>query len=332
MSNVLVVGGAGYIGSHACLALREAVHEVVVYDNLSTGHREAVLGGVLIDGDVRDSEKLKEALRSYRVSVVMHFAALISVAESVSNPIAYYEANVEGTLSLLSAMVDVGVEVMVFSSTAAVYGKPDYSPMLEDHPTRPLNAYGESKLAIERAFPHYERAYGLKISKLRYFNASGADPEGRLGEAHNPETHLIPRAFNAVLGGPPLEIFGENYSTPDGTCLRDFVHVTDLADAHVRVLRCLQDGGNSGVYNVGTGSAYSVREVVQMVEKVTGQEVPTIISPRRIGDPSSLVAASDRIQNELGWTPTHSNLQEIVESAWRWHQTGWHVGATGDTG
>jgi UDP-glucose 4-epimerase len=332
VSNVLVVGGAGYIGSHACVALRDAGHEVVVYDNFSTGHREAVLGGVLVDGDIRDGEKLKEAFRNYRVAVVMHFAALISVAESVSNPIAYYETNVEGTLSLLSAMVDVGVKVMVFSSTAAVYGNPDYSPMLEDHPTRPLNAYGESKLAIERAFPHYERAYGLKISKLRYFNASGADPKGRLGEAHDPETHLIPRAFNAVLGGPPLEIFGENYSTPDGTCLRDFVHVTDLADAHVRVLSRLQDGGDSGVYNVGTGSAYSVREVIQMVEKVTGHEVPTIISPRRIGDPSSLLAASDRIQNQLGWTPIHSDLQEIVESAWQWHQTGWHVSATGDTG
>ena len=332
MSNVLVVGGAGYIGSHACVALREAEHEVVVYDNFSTGHREAVLGGVFIDGDIRDSEKLKDVLRGYKVSVVMHFAALISVAESVSNPIAYYGANVEGTLSLLSAMVDVGVRAMVFSSTAAVYGKPDYSPMFEDHPTRPLNAYGESKLAIERAFPHYERAYGLRISKLRYFNASGADPKGRLGEAHDPETHLIPRAFDAVLGGTPLEIFGDNYSTPDGTCLRDFVHVTDLADAHVLVLRCLQDGGDSGVYNVGTGSAYSVREVIQMVEKVTGRVVPTIISQPRIGDPSSLLAASDRIQDELGWTPIHSDLQEIVESAWRWHQTGWHLGATGDTG
>ena len=326
-----MVGGAGYIGSHACLALREAGHEVVVYDNFSTGHRQATLGNACIDGDIEDSGKLKGIFKKYRVSAVMHFAGLLSVSESVSNPIAYYRANVEGTLSLLSAMVDVGIGAMVFSSTAAVYGKPDRSPMLEDHPTRPLNAYGESKLAIERAFPHYERAYGLKSSNLRYFNAGGADPKGRLGEAHDPETHLIPRAFEAVSGGRPLEIFGEGYPTPDGTCLRDFVHVTDLADAHVRVLRRLEDGGESGVYNVGTGHAYSVLEVVEMVERITGRRVPVKISPRRTGDPSSLVAASDRIQNELGWAPIHSNLQGIIESAWRWHQTGWHIGAAGDS-
>ena len=329
MSTVLVTGGAGYIGSHACLALREAGHEVIVYDDLSAGHRDALFGGVFVQADVRDLKTLRRTLREHRVSAVMHFASLLSVADSICDPIGYYRNNVEGALSLLEAMVREAVGVLVFSSSAAVYGDPELTPMPEGHPTRPVNAYGETKLAVERTLPHYELAYGLRSISLRYFNAGGADHSGRLGEAHDPETHLIPRAFSAISGGSELEIFGEDYPTPDGTCLRDFVHVKDLADANVRSLAWLEGGGASGSYNVGTGRSHSVRQVVETVAQVTGRRVPVVVVPRRVGDPSSLVAASDRIQRDLDWKPAHSGLREIVESAWQWHLTGWHGGAGG---
>ncbi|HJO37146.1 MAG: UDP-glucose 4-epimerase GalE [Vicinamibacterales bacterium] len=331
MSSILVAGGAGYIGSHASQALRDAGHDVVCYDNLSTGHREALLGGTFVEGDIRDIDLVRRTLRQHRVTAVMHFAALLSVPESVVDPVGYYRNNVTGTLALLEAMVAESVGAFVFSSTAAVYGTPERMPMTEEHPTWPVNTYGETKLAIERALPHYERAYGVRAVSLRYFNASGADPAGRLGEAHHPETHLIPRALTAVTGGPPLDIFGDDYPTPDGTCVRDFIHVTDLADAHVRALNWIDDGGASGSYNVGTGRGESVQKVVETVAGVTGRPVPTAVGPRRTGDPSALVAASDRIQRELAWTPSHSDLKEIVESAWRWHQSGWR-GAAGGAG
>ena len=324
LGTVLVVGGAGYIGSHTVLALREAGARVVVYDDLSAGHRQALLGVPLVEADVRDGEALRRALREYHVTAVVHFAAKLSVPESVADPGGYYWHNVAGTLSLLGAMVAESVHSLVFSSTAAVYGDPKTSPILEGHPTCPVNAYGETKLAVERALPHFERAHGLRSICLRYFNASGADPEGRLGEAHHPETHLIPRALIAASGGAPLEIFGEDYDTLDGSCLRDFVHVTDLAAAHVLACDRLAKGGASDVFNVGTGEPHSVQEVVAAVGRVTGRQVVARVSPRRVGDPAVLVAGSEKAQRELGWRPTHSTLTEIVDTAWRWQQTGWN--------
>ncbi len=323
MDTVLVVGGAGYIGSHTTLALREAGVRVVVYDDLSAGHREAVLGAPLVEADVHDVDTLRRTLREHEVGAVLHFAGRLSVPESVTDPAGYYRHNVVGTLSLLEAMVAESVDALVFSSTAAVYGEPDRSPILEEHPTRPVNTYGETKLAVERALPHFERAHGLRSVCLRYFNASGADPAGRLGEAHDPETHLIPRALIAASGGPALEIFGDDYATPDGSCLRDFVHVTDLADAHVLACEYLLQGGRSDLFNVGTGTPHSVRDVVDAVGRVTGREVLVRASPRRAGDPAVLVAGSTKVQRALRWRPKHSTLTDIVETAWRWHQTGW---------
>lgn len=318
-----MVGGAGYIGSHTTLAFREAGVRVVVYDDLSAGHREAVLGAPLVEADVHDVDALRRTLREHEVGAVLHFAGRLSVPESVTDPAGYYRHNVVGTLSLLEAMVAESVDALVFSSTAAVYGEPDTSPVLEEHPTRPVNTYGETKLAVERALPHFERAHGLRSVCLRYFNASGADPAGRLGEAHDPETHLIPRALMAASGGPPLEIFGDDYATPDGSCLRDFVHVTDLADAHVLACEYLLQGGRSDLFNVGTGAPHSVREVVDAVGRVTGREVLVRASPRRAGDPAVLVAGSEKVQRALRWRPKHSTLTAIVDTAWRWHQTGW---------
>ena len=328
MGTVLVVGGAGYIGSHASLALRTAGLDVVVYDDLSAGHQAAALGAPLVEADVRDGDVLRRTLREHRVTAVMHFAARLSVPESVADPIGYYRHNVDGALSLLEAMVAESVPALIFSSTAAVYGEPDGTPIEEDHPTRPVNTYGETKLAIERALPHYERAYGLRAICLRYFNAGGADADGRIGEAHDPEIHLIPRALMAATGGPALEMFGDDYDTPDGSCQRDFVHVTDLAGAHLVALERLTSGGPSGVFNVGTGQPYSVRQVVETVSHVTGRPVAANISPRRAGDPPVLVAGNGRIRRELGWQPAHSSLANIVETAWRWHRTGWHRAAS----
>jgi UDP-glucose 4-epimerase len=251
---------------------------------------------------------------------VMHFAAWLSVGDSVRDPAGYYRNNVVGALSVLDACVAEGVRHFVFSSTAAVFGNPEETPITEAHPKQPINAYGETKLAIERALPHYERAYGLTAVALRYFNASGADPDGELGEDHQPEVHLVPRAIDAALGRATFQVFGDDYETPDGTCLRDFVHVTDLADAHVLALRALRDGAGSTQYNLGNGRPTSVRDVLAAVERVTGRRVPCTVAERRPGDPAVLFAASDRIKRELGWQPRYEHIETIVETAWRWRE------------
>ena len=314
-----MTGGAGYIGSHAAKALRRAGYRTVIYDNLSAGHREATLGAPLIEGDIRDVDAVRRALRESGASSVMHFAAWLIVSDSVSDPIGYYRNNVGGTLGTLEAMAAEGVRRFVFSSTCAVYGEPIETPISETHPTAPINAYGQTKLAIEHALPHYERASGLRSIRLRYFNAAGADPDGELGEDHAPEIHVIPRAFEAAGGGEPLQIFGEDYPTPDGTCLRDYIHVSDLADAHVRALRRLEDGGASASYNVGTERPSSVREVIAAVERVTGRTVSRRSAPRRAGDPAALYASAAKIRAELGWVPQRAELETIVADAWRWH-------------
>jgi UDP-glucose-4-epimerase GalE len=318
---VLVTGGAGYIGSHTAKALRQAGYRTVVYDDLSAGHPEATLGAPLIQGDIRDVEAVRSALRDTGASAVMHFAAWLTVSDSVGDPIGYYRNNVLGTLGTLEAMAAERVQRFVFSSTCAVYGEPVETPLRETHPTAPINSYGQTKLAIEHALPHFERAYGLRSIRLRYFNAAGADPDGELGEDHAPEIHVIPRAFEAAGGGAPLQIFGEDYPTPDGTCLRDYIHVTDLADAHVRALAALEQGGASATYNVGTERPSSVREVIDVVERVTGRKVERRSAPRRAGDPAVLYASAEKIRTELGWTAKRPELATIVADAWRWHST-----------
>ena len=319
MSTVLVTGGAGYIGSHAVQALRAADHAVVVLDNLSAGHAAAVGDATLVEGDVRDTAQVEATLRRHAVTAVLHFAALLSVGESVREPARYYDNNVRGSLSLLDAMLAAGVHRLVLSSTCAVYGDPVTTPIDENHPTNPINAYGESKLVVERALAHYGRAYGLRAISLRYFNAAGASPDGELGEDHDPEMHLIPRAIEAACGGAPLQVFGDDYPTADGTCERDYVHVADLATGHLRALEALDTGATTRVYNLGTGHPHSVREVIRAVERATGCRVPTEAAPRRAGDPAVLCAAADRIRRELGWQPTYVGLDAVVETAWRWH-------------
>jgi UDP-glucose-4-epimerase GalE len=318
---VLVTGGAGYIGSHAVKALAAAGGRVVVYDDLSAGHRAAVRGAELVEGDIHDGARLRGVLREHRVDAVMHFAAWLSVGDSVKDPSGYYRNNVGGALSVLDAMVAEGVPHFVFSSTAAVFGNPEETPITESHPTRPINAYGETKLAVERALPHYERAYGLRSIALRYFNAAGADPDGELGEDHAPEQHLIPRAIDAALGRDRFQVFGDDYDTPDGTCLRDYIHVTDLAAAHLLALDALRAGASSTRYNLGNGRPTSVRGVLDAVRRVSGRDVPFTMGPRRPGDPAVLYASSERIRGELGWRPAFEEIDTIVETAWRWRES-----------
>jgi UDP-glucose-4-epimerase GalE len=328
---VLVTGGAGYIGSHAVKALRAAGHGVVVLDDLSAGHAEAVRDVPLVRARIHDRDAVRAALREHRCDAVMHFAAWLDVGESVRKPAAYYDNNVTGTIALLQAMADEGVSQLVFSSTCAVYGEPERLPLDETHPTRPVSAYGETKLAVERALPHFGTAFGLRAVVLRYFNACGADPDGELGEDHSPEIHLIPRAIDAAAGGPALQVFGEDYATPDGTCQRDYIHVADLADAHVRALGALRAGAASATYNVGTGRPWSVREVIDAVSRVVGRQVRWTSAARRPGDPAGLFASSRRLQEALGWTPRHSDLDTIVRHAWRWRvaHPGGYEGVTG---
>ena len=318
---VLVTGGAGYIGSHTAKALRRAGYQTVIYDDLSAGHRAATLGAPLIQGDIRDVDAVRRALRDTGASAVMHFAAWLIVSDSVGDPVGYYRNNVAGTLGTLEAMAAEKVSRFVFSSTCAVYGEPVETPLRESHPTSPINAYGQTKLAIEHALPHYERAYGVTSIRLRYFNAAGADPDGELGEDHAPEIHVIPRAFDAAGGGAPLLIFGEDYPTPDGTCLRDYIHVADLATAHVLGLKRLEQGGASATYNVGTERPSSVREVIAAVERVTGRTVNRQSAPRRAGDPAILYASAEKIRTELGWVPQYAELETIVAHAWQWHSS-----------
>ena len=316
---ILVTGGAGYIGSHAAKALARAGRRVVVYDNLSVGHRAAVRWGELVVADLHDAAALRQTIRSHGVGAVMHFAGLTSVGDSVRDPSSYYRDNLEATLGLLRAMLGEGVRRVIFSSTAAVFGEPTDTPITEAHDTRPINPYGETKLAVEHALVHFDRAYGLRGVSLRYFNAAGADPDGEIGEDHRPEPHLIPRAILAATGGEPLQVFGEDYPTPDGTCLRDYIHVTDLARAHVLALQHLEAGGASARYNLGNGRPFSVKDVIAAVERVAGVRVPWAAAPRRAGDPSVLFASSERIRRDLGWRPAISSLDEIVQTAWRWH-------------
>jgi UDP-glucose 4-epimerase len=321
MSRVLVTGGAGYIGSHAVRALVAAGHDVVVLDDLSAGHPASVPSNVpLVRSRIHDTETVTRVLRDHRSDAVMHFAAWLSVGQSVTDPLGYYENNVRGSLSLLTAMAAARVPRFIFSSTAAVYGQPLSMPIVESMPTEPINAYGETKLAVERALPHVERAHGIGWIALRYFNAAGAHPDGTIGEDHEPELHLIPRAIQAATGGEPLDLFGEDYPTPDGTCLRDYIHVSDLADAHVAALAALERKHPSGAYNVATGHPSSVREVIDAVSRATGQRVPWRSRPRRVGDPAALYASSARLQNELGWVPRYPELETIVRHAWGWHR------------
>jgi len=318
---VLVTGGAGYIGSHAAKALRRAGYHPIVFDSLVAGHRSAVRFGELVQGDISDVDRLRRTLRDRAVGAVMHFAAFLDVGESAANPIKYYRNNVGGALAVLEAMAAESVRNFVFSSTCATYGEPIETPIEETHPQRPINSYGESKLAVERALPHFERAYGVRSTTLRYFNAAGADPDGEIGEDHSPEIHLIPRAIEAAVGGRPLHVFGDDYATPDGTCLRDYVHVTDLAEAHVLALDAMVDTGRSGIYNLGTGRPHSVKEVIDTVQRVCARSVPWTLAPRRPGDPAILFASARKAQAELRWTPRFAELDTIVSTAWEWHRS-----------
>ena len=312
--SVLVVGGAGYIGSHTARALRRARYNVIIYDNLSTGFRSLAQGFELVEGDICDQSKLHRVLS--RVDAVMHFAAHAYVGESVTNPRKYFRNNVADALTLLNSATDAGVRHFVFSSTCAVYGIPDSVPVTEQAPREPVNPYGASKLFFENALEAYDRAYGLRSARLRYFNAAGADDSGEIGELHDPETHLIPLALLASQpDGPVLQVFGDDYPTPDGTCLRDYVHVNDLADAHVRALQHLEKGGASLALNLGTGRGNSVLEVIQAAETVTGRPVRRNVGPRRAGDPPVLVADARKAQEVLGWT-AQRDLTTIVSSAW----------------
>jgi UDP-glucose-4-epimerase GalE len=318
---VLVTGGAGYIGSHVGKALHRAGYPVVVFDSLMAGHREAVRYGTLVEGDITDTEAVRGAIRRHGVFAVMHFAALLDVGESVREPAKYYRNNVGGAISVLDAMAAERVNHFIFSSTCATYGEPIETPISETHPQNPINSYGESKLAVERALPHFERAFGLSWTALRYFNAAGADPDGEIGEDHAPELHLIPRAIAAAQGGPGLKVFGDDYPTPDGTCLRDYIHVADLADAHVKALEAIVETRTSAAYNLGTGIPHSVRQVIDTVAKVSGREVPWTLAPRRDGDPAVLYAAPYKAQSALHWKPRFPDLDSIVRTAWAWHQS-----------
>ena len=319
MSTILVTGGAGYIGSHIVKELIHQGHWPIVFDNLQTGHRKAVKNAFLLEGDLADTTKLKEAFRSYPIHAVMHFAADCLVGESVQNPLKYFNNNIKNGLQLIEMLEDFGVKKFVFSSSAAVYGEPKEIPISEGHPCVPTNPYGETKWIFERALQAFYDAGKLNFISLRYFNAAGADPEGELGEDHSQETHLIPLVIKAALEEGSVPVYGKDYNTSDGTCVRDYIHVTDLADAHILALRKLEEGNISGIYNLGNGNGYSVQEVIEAVKKVTGKKVTAVDSPRRPGDPARLVASSEKIKEELGWIPRYPDLETIVESACRWH-------------
>jgi UDP-arabinose 4-epimerase len=321
MKTVLVTGGAGYIGSHVCQALAAAGYLPVTFDNMVHGHRWAVRWGPLAEGDITDRAALDAAFREFEPAAVMHFAAFAYVGESVLQPGKYYRNNVGGSLTLFEAMRDWNVDQVVFSSTCATYGVPQAVPIAESHPQHPVNPYGASKHMVEQMLRDFGAAHGLRSMVLRYFNAAGADPAGEIGEAHDPETHLIPLALDAAAGARPhVTIFGDQYPTPDGTCVRDYVHVADLAHAHLLALQALEKGAAQGVYNLGNGNGFSVREVIGVVQAVTGRDVPVRIGPPRAGDPPRLVADAARIRGELGWQPRYPDLPAIVRSAWRWHQ------------
>ncbi len=323
MTNILVTGGAGYIGSHACKVLKAAGYTPVTYDNLSTGWEEAVKFGPFEQGDLTDRERLDRTFAAYQPAAILHFAALSQVGESMREPGLYWHNNVAGSLTLFQAAVQAGCMNVVFSSTCATYGDQDNVVLDESSTQYPINAYGASKRAIEDMLRDFEGAYGLNHVVFRYFNVAGADPEAEVGEFHQPETHLVPLILEAIQGKrDALTIFGTDYDTPDGTCIRDYVHVMDLVDAHVLGLNWLEQGKGSRVFNLGTGTGFSVREVIENAEGITGKEVPRIEGPRRPGDCTKLVSGSSRAEAELGWTPARSTLDQMIGDAWRWHQTG----------
>ncbi len=318
---ILVVGGAGYIGSHMVKMLLGAGYEVVTLDNLSGGYRDAVLGGDFVFGDTADRIGLDRLFAGYAFDGVMHFASFIQVGESVQNPSKYFQNNVAATLNLLDTMVAHGVNAFIFSSTAAIFGAPKYTPIDEGHPKHPINPYGLSKWTIEQMLSDYDHAYGLKSVCLRYFNAAGADPEGQLGERHNPETHLIPLVLQAASGRRELiTMYGQDYNTPDGTCVRDYVHVNDLCQAHLLAIEQLFDGAKSTAYNLGNNTGFSVKKVIDVAKEVTGQDIPVVLGERRKGDPDNLVADSKKAQTVLGWQPQYADLATIIAHAWQWEK------------
>jgi UDP-glucose 4-epimerase len=319
MKTILVVGGAGYIGSHMLKMLLGAGYQVVTLDNLSGGYRDAVLGGDFVFGDTADREGLDRLFADYAFDGVMHFASFIEVGESVKNPSKYYQNNVAATLNLLDTMVAHGVKKIIFSSTAAIFGEPQYVPLDEQHPKQPINPYGLSKWIIEQILANYDHAYGLKFVCLRYFNAAGADPEGQLGERHDPETHLIPLVLQAASGRrESITVYGQDYDTPDGTCIRDYVHINDLCQAHLLALKQLFAGAESAAYNLGNSEGFSVKQVIDVAKEVTGRTIPVIMGERRGGDPARLVADSKRAQTILGWQPQYAELATIIAHAWQW--------------
>jgi UDP-glucose 4-epimerase len=323
-STILVTGGAGYIGSHAVLALRDAGYEVVILDNLIYGHRDLVetaLKVELVEGDIGDRTLLNQLFKTREFAAVMHFAAYAYVGESVSQPAKYYRNNLVGTLTLLEAMCDAGIQNFVFSSTCATYGVPQQIPIQETQPQQPINPYGMSKLMVEQMLDDFDRAYGLRSVRFRYFNAAGADPQGRLGEDHNPETHLIPLVLLTALGKrESISIYGTDYDTPDGTCIRDYIHVTDLAQAHVLGLEYLLKGGSTEVFNLGNGRGFSIQEVIEAARVVTGHPIPVTLADRRPGDPPVLVGSAEKAKRILGWQPQYADLGSILAHAWQWHQ------------
>jgi len=318
---ILVTGGAGYIGSHVCKALSKKGHEVIVFDNLEYGHSDLARWGTLVQGDLLDRAVLASVFRKYSPKAIMHFAAYAYVGESVTDPAKYYRNNVLGSLNLVEAVREFGVKNFIFSSTCAVYGTPARVPISEDMALNPINPYGNTKLVIEKLLEDYGEAYGIKSVRLRYFNAAGADPDGEAGEDHTPETHLIPLVLDAAMGlREAITIYGDDYATPDGTCLRDYIHVTDLADAHVLALEYLIKGGRTRAINLGNSQGHSVKEVIEQVKKVSGCEFKVRVGPRRPGDPPSLVGSNRMAEKVLGWSPRRSEIKTIIEDAWRWHR------------
>ncbi len=319
---ILVTGGAGYIGSHMVWLLLEKGYDVVVIDNLEKGHKKAVLGGKFYNGDLKDKEFLEKVFAENDISAVIHFAASSLVGESVQNPIKYYYNNVYGTLNLVDTMIKHNVKKLVFSSTAAVYGEPENIPILEEDKTQPTNPYGETKLAIEKMLKWMDIAYGLKFVSLRYFNVAGSHPDGIIGEDHNPETHLIPIVLQTALGiREKVIVYGNDYNTKDGTCIRDYIHVVDLCDAHLKAMEYLEKNNKSEIFNLGNGMGFSVMEVIEKASEVVGKKIPYEIGPRRAGDPSILVASSQKAQKLLGWQQKYNSLETIISTAWKWHST-----------
>jgi UDP-glucose-4-epimerase GalE len=326
VQRVLIAGGAGYIGAHAAKALRRAGRDPIVFDDLSSGHEHAVRWGPLVQGDIRDAEAVRAAIRQHRPDAVMHFAGRIEVGEGERNPAEFYDVNVGGTLNLVRVMLEEGVRTLVFSSTCAVYGNPERLPLTEGMPHRPVSVYGRTKAMAEQMLEDISRANGLRFAALRYFNAAGADPAGEIGEEHEPETHLIPNAIKAAIGrGGPMKLYGADYSTEDGTCVRDFVHVTDLAEAHILAADRLAEGAGNLQLNLGTGEGRTVMQVLRAVEWAVGRPVPHVLAPRRAGDAVALYADAERVKRVLGWTPRLSSLDAIVMSAWSFHRKAWTV-------